>query len=81
MMPKNWSDFLTNTEPKTELFAFLSLVPVCLLYESAKKRIEVKPSALLLSYAWLTLPHVHKWRPTHDYFYTREVLCKRGIRR
>ena len=72
---KNWSDFLRVNENETQLFTILSR-------ERAKKfmqQMEVKSSALLLNHAWPTLPHVHKKRPTLDYFCTWQMLCKRGV--
>ena len=79
MIPENWSDFLRVNEDKTELFAFLSCVAVRLFVGEGKKcmqQMEVESSTLLLSHVWPTFPHVHKRRPTLDYFCMSQMMCK-----
>ena len=84
VMSKNWSDILRANGNKTELFALLSRVVVCLSVGEGNEfmqQMEIESSALLLSHVWPTLPNIHKKRPTINYFCMWQMLCKRGIGR
>ncbi len=57
-MPKSWSDFLRVDENKTELFAFLSHVAICLPVGEGKEIYATDGTRVLCSPADSCLSHL-----------------------